>query len=113
MVDTDEGVQPIHRSKDYKLKPVFAAGGCGNSGQLFANKRRRSLCDRDERTPITELGLKPIARLVNCASAGVHPRIMGIGPVEAVPKVLKQAGMNMSQIDLVELNEAFARRHWP
>ncbi|MEP6927237.1 MAG: acetyl-CoA C-acyltransferase, partial [Ginsengibacter sp.] len=52
--------------------------------------------------------LKPIARLVSCVSAGVHPRIMGIGPVEAVPKVLKQAGMNLSQIDLIELNEAFA-----
>ncbi len=60
---------------------------------------------------INELGLKPIARLVNCVSAGVHPRIMGIGPVEAVPKVLKQAGMNLSDIDLVELNEAFACRH--
>ena len=54
------------------------------------------------------LGLQPIGRLVNCASAGVHPRIMGIGPVEAVPKVLKQAGMNLDQIDLFELNEAFA-----
>jgi acetyl-CoA acyltransferase len=54
------------------------------------------------------LGLQPIGRLVNCASAGVHPRIMGIGPVEAVPKVLKQAGMRLDQIDLFELNEAFA-----
>ena len=57
---------------------------------------------------MNELKLKPIARLVACVSAGVHPRIMGIGPVEAVPKVLKQAGMNLSQIDLIELNEAFA-----
>ena len=57
---------------------------------------------------INQLGLKPIARLVNCASAGVHPRVMGIGPVEAVPKVLKQASMSLSQIDLIELNEAFA-----
>ena len=57
---------------------------------------------------INSLGLKPIGRLVNCASAGVHPRIMGIGPVAAVPKVLKQAGMNLDQIDLFELNEAFA-----
>src|SRR5260221_308627 len=57
---------------------------------------------------VNELGLKPIARLVACASAGVHPRIMGIGPVEAVPKALRQAGMNLGQIDLVELNEAFA-----
>jgi len=57
---------------------------------------------------INALGLKPIGRLVNCASAGVHPRIMGIGPVAAVPKVLKQAGMSVDQIDLFELNEAFA-----
>lgn len=59
---------------------------------------------------INELGLKPIARLVNCASAGVHPRVMGIGPVEAVPKVLRQAGMSLTDIDLIELNEVFASR---
>ena len=57
---------------------------------------------------VNELGLKPIGRLVNCAAAGVHPRIMGIGPIEAVPKVLKQSGMTLQDIDLVELNEAFA-----
>jgi acetyl-CoA acyltransferase len=57
---------------------------------------------------MNSLGLKPIGRLVNCASAGVHPRIMGIGPIAAVPKVLKQAGMNLDHIDLFELNEAFA-----
>jgi acetyl-CoA acyltransferase len=57
---------------------------------------------------VKELGLKPIGRLVNCVSAGVHPRIMGIGPVAAIPKVLKQANMSLSQIDLIELNEAFA-----
>ena len=57
---------------------------------------------------MNELNLKPIARLVNCVSAGVHPRIMGVGPIEAVPKVLKRANMNLPQIDLVELNEALA-----
>jgi acetyl-CoA acyltransferase len=57
---------------------------------------------------VNELGLKPMARLVACASAGVHPRVMGIGPVEAVPKALRQANMSLGQIDLVELNEAFA-----
>jgi acetyl-CoA acyltransferase len=57
---------------------------------------------------IHELGLKPIGRLVCSAVAGVHPRIMGIGPVAAVPKVLKQANMNLNDIDLIELNEAFA-----
>ena len=62
----------------------------------------------DEPDYYLSMGLKPIGRLVNCASAGVHPRIMGIGPIAAVPKVLKQAGMNLDQIDLFELNEAFA-----
>jgi acetyl-CoA acyltransferase len=57
---------------------------------------------------INELGLKPIGRLVNCAVAGVHPRIMGVGPVAAVPKVLKQANMSLNDIELIELNEAFA-----
>ena len=57
---------------------------------------------------VNELGLKPIGRLVNSAVAGVDPRIMGIGPVAAIPKVLKQAGMNLTDIDLIELNEAFA-----
>jgi acetyl-CoA acyltransferase len=57
---------------------------------------------------VNELGLKPIGRLVSSAVAGVHPRVMGIGPVEAVPKVLRQAGLSLSDIDLIELNEAFA-----
>ncbi len=55
-----------------------------------------------------EHNLKPIARLVSYAVAGVPPRIMGIGPVAAIPKALKLAGMNLNQIDLIELNEAFA-----
>ncbi|MFX5233413.1 3-oxoadipyl-CoA thiolase, partial [Acinetobacter baumannii] len=57
---------------------------------------------------VNELGLQPIGRLVNCAVAGVHPRIMGIGPVAAIPKVLKQANMQIGDIELIELNEAFA-----
>lgn len=57
---------------------------------------------------VNELGLKPIGRLVACASAGVDPKLMGIGPVAAIPRVLKQAGMNLGDIDLIELNEAFA-----
>ena len=57
---------------------------------------------------VKELGVTPIARLVNYASAGVEPRIMGIGPVKAIPKVLKQAGLTLNDIDLIELNEAFA-----
>ena len=57
---------------------------------------------------VKELGLEPIARLVNYAAAGVEPRIMGIGPVKAIPKALKQAGLNQSDLELIELNEAFA-----
>jgi acetyl-CoA acyltransferase len=57
---------------------------------------------------VKELGVTPIARLVNYASAGVEPRIMGIGPVKAIPKALKQAGLTLKDIDLIELNEAFA-----
>jgi acetyl-CoA acyltransferase len=57
---------------------------------------------------VKELNLIPIARLVNFASAGVEPRIMGIGPVQAIPKALKQAGLQLKDIDLIELNEAFA-----
>jgi acetyl-CoA acyltransferase len=61
---------------------------------------------------VKELNLEPIARLVNFASAGVEPRIMGIGPVKAVPKVLKQAGLSINDIGLIELNEALPRSHW-
>lgn len=57
---------------------------------------------------VKELNLEPIARLVSYAAAGVEPRIMGIGPVKAIPKALQQAGMTKEQIDLIELNEAFA-----
>ena len=57
---------------------------------------------------VKELNLTPIARLVNFASAGVEPRIMGIGPVKAIPKALKQAGLQLKDIELIELNEAFA-----
>src|SRR6187551_734110 len=91
-----------------KLKPVFAAGGTVTSGNSSQTSDGAAFVIVMSERMVKELGLKPIARLVACASAGVHPRIMGIGPVEAVPKALKQAGMNLSQIDLVELNEAFA-----
>ncbi|HUC82326.1 MAG TPA: acetyl-CoA C-acyltransferase, partial [Flavisolibacter sp.] len=108
-VDTDEGPR-ADTSKEAlaKLKPVFAAGGvitAGNSSQT--SDGAAFVMVMSERL-LKELGIQPIGRLVACASAGVHPRIMGIGPVAAIPKVLKQAGMNLGQVDLVELNEAFA-----
>jgi acetyl-CoA acyltransferase len=109
IVDTDEGVR-ADTSLDAlaKLKPAFAAGGSVTAGNSSQTSDGAAFVIVMSERMINELGLKPIARLVNCVSAGVHPRIMGIAPVEAVPKVLKQAGMNLSQIDLVELNEAFA-----
>ena len=109
VVDTDEGVRADTTIEGLaKLKPAFAAGGCVTAGNSSQTSDGSAFVIVMSERMINELGLKPIARLVNCASAGVHPRIMGIGPVEAVPKVLKQAGMNLSQIDLFELNEAFA-----
>lgn len=109
VIDTDEGVRADTSVEGLaKLKPAFAAGGCVTAGNSSQTSDGAAFVIVMSERMINELGLKPIARLVNCASAGVHPRIMGIGPVEAVPKVLKQAGMDLSQIDLVELNEAFA-----
>lgn len=109
IVDTDEGVRADTSPEGLaKLKPAFALGGSVTAGNSSQTSDGAAFVIVMSEKMINELGLKPIARLVNCASAGVHPRIMGVGPIEAVPKVLKQAGMNLSQIDLVELNEAFA-----
>ncbi len=91
-----------------KLKPVFAADGsvtAGNSSQMSDGAAFVMIMSEEM---VKELNLEPIARLVTYASAGVEPRIMGIGPVKAIPKALKQAGMNQNDIQLIELNEAFA-----
>ncbi len=109
VVDTDEGYRADTSPEGLaKLKPAFAMGGSVTAGNSSQTSDGAAFVIVMSERMVNELGLKPIARLVNCASAGVHPRIMGIGPVEAVPKVLKQAGMSLSQIDLIELNEAFA-----
>ncbi len=109
VVDTDEGVRADTSVEGLaKLKPAFAAGGCITAGNSSQTSDGAAFVIVMSEKMINELGLKPIARLVNCASAGVHPRIMGMGPVEAVPKVLRQAGMTLADIDLIELNEAFA-----
>ena len=108
-VDTDEGVRADTSIESLaKLKPAFAAKGTVTAGNSSQTSDGAAFVVVMSERMVKELGLKPIGRLVNCVSAGVHPRIMGIGPVAAVPKVLKQANMNLSQIDLVELNEAFA-----
>ncbi len=90
------------------LKPVFSADGsvtAGNSSQMSDGAAFVLIMSEEM---VKELGVTPIARLVNYASAGVEPRIMGIGPVKAIPKALKQAGLTLNDIDLIELNEAFA-----
>ena len=90
------------------LKPVFAADGsvtAGNSSQMSDGAAFVLIMSE---AMVKELGVTPIARLVNFASAGVEPRLMGIGPVKAIPKALKQAGLTLNDIDLIELNEAFA-----
>ena len=109
VVDTDEGLRRDTTVEGLaKLKPAFAAGGVVTAGNSSQTSDGAAFVIVMSEKMVNELGLKPIARLVNCASAGVHPRIMGIGPVAAVPKVLKQAGMSLQDIDLIELNEAFA-----
>ena len=109
VLDTDEGPRADTSVEALaKLKPAFAAGGCVTAGNSSQTSDGASFVIVMGEKMINELGLKPIARLVACASAGVQPRIMGIGPVEAIPKALKQAGLSQGQVDLIELNEAFA-----
>lgn len=108
-VHTDEGPRrDTNLDALAKLKPAFAANGTVTAGNSSQTSDGAAFVIVMSERMVNELGLKPIARLVACVSAGVHPRVMGIGPVEAVPKVLKQANMTLGQIDLVELNEAFA-----
>jgi acetyl-CoA acyltransferase len=90
------------------LKPVFAADGsvtAGNSSQMSDGAAFVLIMSEEM---VKELNLEPIVRMVSYAASGVEPRIMGIGPVTAIPKALKQAGLKQNQIDLIELNEAFA-----
>ncbi len=109
IVDTDEGVRADTNIEALgKLKAAFAVGGSVTAGNSSQTSDGAAFALVMSERMVVELGLKPIGRLVNCASAGVHPRIMGIGPVAAIPKVLKQANMQLADIDLIELNEAFA-----
>ena len=108
-VDTDEGPRADTSLEALaKLKPAFAAGGVVTAGNSSQTSDGAAFVIVMGEKMMQDLGLKPIGRLVNSAVAGVHPRIMGIGPVAAIPKVLKQSGMNLQDIDLIELNEAFA-----
>ena len=109
IMDTDEGPRADTSIEVLaKLKPAFAAGGMVTAGNSSQTSDGAAFVIVMGEKMMNELGLRPIGRLVACASAGVPPRVMGIGPVAAIPKALRQVGMNLNDIDLVELNEAFA-----
>jgi acetyl-CoA acyltransferase len=109
LFDTDEGPRSDTSLESLsKLKPAFKVDGtvtAGNSSQMSDGSSTLLIMSREK---ANNLGLKPLARFVAFATHGVAPEEMGIGPVKAIPKVLKYAGLNLEDIDLIELNEAFA-----
>jgi len=108
-VDKDEGPRADTSMEVLSgLRPVFAQGGQVTAGNSSPVSDGASFVMVMSERMVKELNLEPIARMVTYTAVGVHPRIMGIGPVEAVPKALKQAGLKQSDLDLIELNEAFS-----
>ena len=107
-VDTDEGPRPSKIEKLNALKPVFAQGGSVTAGNSSQTSDGAAFVMVMSEKMMNELNIEPIARLVSYATVGVEPRIMGIGPVNAIPKALDMAGLKMNDLSLVELNEAFA-----
>ncbi len=109
VVDVDEGVRRDTTLEALsKLRPAFKMGGvvtAGNSSQISDGAAFVLVMSEEM---VKQLGVKPIARMVTCTSGGVDPLYMGIGPVEAIPKALDQAGLKLSDIQQTELNEAFA-----
>jgi acetyl-CoA acyltransferase len=109
IVDTDEGPRADTAiDKLAKLKPVFAAGGTVTAGNSSQTSDGAAFVLVVSERMLKKLNVEPIARLVSYGVAGVPPRIMGIGPIEAIPLALKKAGMKQDDLDLIELNEAFA-----
>lgn len=109
IIDTDEGPRADTSLEALaKLKPVFAQGGTVSAGNSSQTSDGAAFVMVMSDRMVKELNLNPIARLVSYAVSGVEPKIMGIGPVAAVPKALKLAGLKSSDIEQIELNEAFA-----
>ncbi len=109
VVENDEGPRADTSYEALaKLRPVFTATGSVTAGNSSQTSDGAAFVIVMSERMVKELNLKPIARMVSYGVAGVEPRIMGIGPIEAVPKALKIANMKLQDIDLVELNEAFA-----
>jgi acetyl-CoA acyltransferase len=108
-VDTDEGPRKGSNIEGLqKLKPVFAQGGSVTAGNSSQTSDGAAFVMVMSEKKVKELGLEPIARLVSYSIVGVEPKIMGIGPIKAIPAVLKRAGLKLNDIDQFELNEAFA-----
>lgn len=108
-VDTDEGPRPGTTMEVLaNLKPAFKQGGQVTAGNSSQTSDGAAFALVMSERMVKELNLEPVARLVTYAVAGVEPRIMGIGPVKAIPKALKMAGLAQQEIDLIEINEAFA-----
>jgi acetyl-CoA acyltransferase len=107
-VAVDEGPRASTLDSLAKLRPVFAADGSVTAGNSSQTSDGAAFVMVMSEKMMNDLNLKPIARLNSYAVVGVEPRIMGIGPVDAIPKALKQAGITQNDIDLIELNEAFA-----
>ena len=108
VVDTDEGPRASSLDGLSALKPVFAADGSVTAGNSSQTSDGAAFVMVMSEEMVKELNIKPIARLASYATVGVDPRIMGIGPVDAIPKALKAAGLSQNDINLFELNEAFA-----
>lgn len=109
IVDTDEGVRRETTVDGLsKLRPAFAQDGSVTAGNSSQTSDGASFVLVMSERMVKELGLQPIARMAACAVAGVEPIHMGIGPCAAIPRALAQAGLKINDIDLIELNEAFA-----
>lgn len=108
LVDTDEGPRASSLEGLSSLKPVFAANGSVTAGNSSQTSDGAAFVMVMSEEMVKELNITPIARLVSYSTVGVDPRIMGIGPVEAIPKAIKAAGLSINDINLFELNEAFA-----
>lgn len=109
VMEADEGIRRDTTTEALsKLRPAFKSGGIVTAGNSSQTSDGAAFVLVMSEALVNELNLKPIARLVSCSVAGVDPLYMGIGPCAAIPKALKQAGLSLNDIDLIELNEAFA-----
>jgi acetyl-CoA acyltransferase len=109
MLDRDEHVRPDTTLEGLaKLRPVFKNGGTVTAGNSSPLSDGAAAVIVMERSKAEALGLKPLVRFVGFNVGGVRPEVMGVGPITAVPRLLKRTGMSLSDIDLIELNEAFA-----